>query len=242
MRFLSVLASLLLASCGTATWSSYDSATKEWMVSGIYRMGLIHSAPDPSEVHAYAGKICPSGYETISEKEVQFPHGGGIRMFVRCNDPNDAFGEAADKIGPSGYAGPLASPEFTRTHPNVAWDDRLSAVADVTCDGRLDSVIVGRDANDKIWVGVAHGTSDWRGDRPSTVMSFPLGGGGQDAFCARPRVLSVQDRVCLNDEGQITPGCGRLTVCKVFSVSDEECDAFHFSWDDAKQQLIWERN
>ena len=114
-------------------------------------------------------------------------------------------------------------------------------MADVTCDGRLDSIIVGRDASN-VWVGVAHGVSDWRGNRPSTVMSFPLGGGAQDAFCARPRVLSVHELVCINDNGEITPGCGKLPVCKAFSVSDEECDAFNFSWDDERQQLKWERN
>jgi hypothetical protein len=65
----------------------------------------------------------------------------------------------------------------------VRWDDKSAVVADVTCDGLPDTLVVGYQP-DKVWLGVVHGAK--RNVTPTTeTLSFSLGK-SETSFCTSP--------------------------------------------------------
>ena len=122
--------------------------------------------------------------------------------------------------------------------PNVVWDSKSPVVADVTCDGRTDTVVVGYEGN-TVWLGVVPGTSGRTSTRP-LMLAFPVGRHSRDSFCAVPVRIEVNALVCRNEEGPL-PGCKPVEGCSDFSLVDDACDSFHFYWDSSKNTLRWWR-
>jgi uncharacterized protein YpuA (DUF1002 family) len=75
----------------------------------------------------------------------------------------------------------VAVSELRTSHPAVNWNSKSATVADVTCDGKSDTVILGSEKNNVV-VGVVSGANPTK----TQVFSFPVSRSAQDAFCASP--------------------------------------------------------
>ncbi|HVZ27551.1 MAG TPA: hypothetical protein VG798_02755 [Rhizomicrobium sp.] len=121
------------------------------------------------------------------------------------------------------------------THPGVTWQTGKARTADVTCDGKADTVLFGT-AKNSVWVGILPGD----GGKPQT-MHFPIASGKQNGFCAEPKNVTVSPISCSDPEMGKFPGCKAVKGCQDFTVADEECDSFHFYWDANKRMIRWWR-
>ena len=120
--------------------------------------------------------------------------------------------------------------ELRKTHPTVKWNIKPSAVADVLCEGKPGTVVLGSE-KDNVVVGVVSGL------RPhSTVLSFPINSHAQDGFCAFPVRIETSPLDCAPDVGAL-PGCKVIKGCRAFTVIDDECDSFNFYWDSSRHAL-----
>ena len=123
-----------------------------------------------------------------------------------------------------------------RSHPSVKWNIKSARLADVTCDGDPDVMLLGSDEN-KVVVAVTSG----RRQEKSQMLSFPIGRDIQDGFCAQPTRLGIVPLDCETDEGPLS-GCKPSKGCRAFTISDEECDAFNFYWDSSRNAIRWWRH
>jgi hypothetical protein len=130
----------------------------------------------------------------------------------------------------------VAVSELQKSHPAVKWNSKSATVADVTCDGKPDTVILGSEKNNVV-VGVVSGAHA----NKIQVFSFPVSRSAQDAFCAVPTRIEVSPLDC-ESEGGALPGCKPIKACRAFSVIDGECDPFNFYWDSSRKALAWWRN
>ena len=119
--------------------------------------------------------------------------------------------------------------------PGVTWRASKAKSADVTCDGKPDTVVFGT-AKKSIWVGVLPGG----GGKPQT-MQFGLGRGSQDSFCAEPERITTSPIACSDEQMGRFPGCKVVKGCRDFTVEDGDCDSFHFYWDADKKMVRWWR-
>jgi len=120
----------------------------------------------------------------------------------------------------------------------VRWDDKSAVVADVTCDGLPDTLVVGYQP-DKVWLGVVHGAK--RNVTPTTeTLSFSLGK-SETSFCTSPVHIETAPIDCRSDEDDPLPGCKPVKGCREFSMVDGTCDSFHFYWDSTHKHLVWWR-
>jgi len=126
--------------------------------------------------------------------------------------------------------------ELRKTHPTVKWISKPTLVADVLCDGRPDTVILGSEKNNVV-VGVVSGARPHK----TQVLSFPIGTATQDGFCAFPVRIETSPLICEPDIGPL-PGCKPIKGCHSFTVIDDECDSFNFYWDSSRQSLAWWRH
>lgn len=101
--------------------------------------------------------------------------------------------------------------------PGVTWDAKSSVVADVTCDGKADTVVVGYEGK-TVWLGVVPGSGGRELPKPLTV-GFPVGQYRQDSFCAVPVKIEVGALECRNEEMDL-PGCKPVKGCSGFSLVD----------------------
>lgn len=132
---------------------------------------------------------------------------------------------------------PAAMQVLDKTDPGVAWDTKGAVTADVTCDGKLDLVIIGQKGSMGV-VAVVPGV-----DKPGKpiIGEFPTGHPQtQDGFCGKRLKLYLEPRDCLWEDGRIE-GCKVVKGCKAFRVDDGDCDAFHFYWDNKAKQLTYNR-
>ncbi len=137
--------------------------------------------------------------------------------------------------GPVQGAGlPAVLKALHKAQPGVTWNVPKSQKADVTCDGKADTVIFGK-KNKSIWVGVV---SDANAPQ---VMEFGLGDGTQDGFCEVPVAIKAWPTACDIEDIGALPGCKPSKTCKAFSVMDDACDSFHFYWDSEKKINRWWR-
>jgi hypothetical protein len=123
-------------------------------------------------------------------------------------------------------------------NPKVKWDTTRSSVADVTCDGKLDTVTVGY-LDQTVWLGVVPSA---RANTPSKaiIAKFAVGAHDRASFCAVPVRVLVYPIRCQNEAGALR-GCKSVKGCAGFSLTDDECDAFHFYWDSSRKTLKWRR-
>ena len=121
-----------------------------------------------------------------------------------------------------------------RSRPSAKWNAASAKIADVDCDSKLDTVVLGSE-NEQVVIGVV-----WGSHKQPQVFVFPINSGAQDGFCAAPKKIEISVLNCDSGEGTL-PGCKLATGCKEFSVSDEKCDSFHFYWDASQKKLTWWR-
>lgn len=124
--------------------------------------------------------------------------------------------------------------------PGVNWQTAKAMKADVTCDGKSDTIVFGT-AKNSVWVGILPGN----GGKPQT-MQFGLRSHSQDGFCAEPKRITTSPIDCAAAADGLgikhLPGCKPVKACRVFSVDDEECDPFNFYWDSRHKLVRWWRN
>ena len=124
--------------------------------------------------------------------------------------------------------------------PMVNWDAKSAVNADVTCDGKVDTAVVGYEKDEAIWLGVVSGAVGNKPTKPVT-MRFLVGKETQDSFCSSPVEIEVQPIGCEDDDIGALPGCKEVKGCSEFSMIDSSCDSFHFYWDSSKKKLVWWR-
>jgi len=123
-----------------------------------------------------------------------------------------------------------------KAHPDVKWNSNTAVVADVTCDGSTDTVILGSQKT-KVWVAVVSGKQH----RNDQIFSFPIGSDKQNGFCSVPTRIEIRPLDCKSDQGTL-PGCKPIESCREFTVIDNDCDPFNFYWDSSRKSLAWWRN
>jgi hypothetical protein len=130
---------------------------------------------------------------------------------------------------------PVAANQLRQSNSTVEWDFDSVKVADVDCDGRPDTIVLGAEQNNVV-IGVVSGSADGQ----PQVLRFHLGRDTQDGFCALPKTIKVSPLKCDSDGGNL-PGCKEIKGCKEFSVPDGECDSFNFYWDATHRTVAWWR-
>lgn len=146
----------------------------------------------------------------------------------------------AGQVGRSAAAGPGAGVKALREAKHeVNWDAKTAVVADVTCDGIPDTVVVGYE-RDAVWLGAVPGT---KSNKPGklTTTRFSVGKQTQDSFCAVPVRVEAYPIECEDEEVGDLPGCRPVKGCSAFSLVDDACDSFHFYWDVSQKALRWWR-
>src|SRR4051812_20216862 len=68
--------------------------------------------------------------------------------------------------------------------PKVNWDDKTAVSADVTCDGKVDTALIGYEEG-FVWPGVIPGYAGDGRAKPMTFR-FTVGKDTQDSFCRVP--------------------------------------------------------
>jgi hypothetical protein len=85
------LLALMLGSCGTPIYESYDHDEDVWWIRGTSPGGMyggfLGTTPSPDAVRTEAARVCPAGYDTISEKAGSFFEGKYFQLRVRCHQP-----------------------------------------------------------------------------------------------------------------------------------------------------------
>src|SRR5205085_4410797 len=123
-----------------------------------------------------------------------------------------------------------------KARPSTTWHTDTAIVADVTCDGEPDTIVIGSEA-EEVWVGVVQGSKNNKKQQP-ILFNFRLGAAHEDRFCARPVRIETAPIDCNDDAGPIR-GCKIAKGCRQFAVIDDECDSFHFYWNDSRKTLEW---
>lgn len=133
----------------------------------------------------------------------------------------------------------LALQSLRSARPNVEWDSKKIVIADVTCDGIPDALVLGQ-GKGGVWIGVVSGTRQG-GAGKTITMRFSVGEGSQDSFCAPAVRIELNQMDCTGDEDERLEGCRVTKGCNEFSVADDKCDSFHFYWDSSKKAIRWWR-
>jgi hypothetical protein len=126
--------------------------------------------------------------------------------------------------------------KLQKSHPEVSWNSKSAILADVTCDGKFDAVVLGSQKHTVV-IGVVSGA------HPDKVQlfSFPIRRDTQDGFCAVPKRIEASPLDCETNEGSL-PGCKHVKGCRGFTVMDEECDSFNFYWNSFSKSIAWWRH
>ena len=124
--------------------------------------------------------------------------------------------------------------------PKVAWDVKAAKVADVTCDGVNDTLLVGYKGKNAVSVGVVPGAQGATGIKP-LILTFRVGAQTQESFCGVPVRIEMHPIECSDEDVGELPGCKPTQGCSDFSVIDDLCDSFHFYWNAEAKELVWWR-
>jgi hypothetical protein len=131
---------------------------------------------------------------------------------------------------------PEALSKLRETHQHVTWNSEPLAVADVLCEGKPATVILGSENKDVV-IGVVSGMRSHK----TEVLSFPISSGTQNGFCGFPVRITTSPLDCAPDIGAL-PGCKPVRGCRSFTVIDDECDSFNFYWDSSRRSLAFWRH
>lgn len=125
--------------------------------------------------------------------------------------------------------------KLKHSRPFATWDNRSLKRADIDCDDKLDSIVLGSEKGDVV-VGIVWGNAK----TPPQILSFPVRPDTQNGFCAAPKEIKISSLDCQSDEGPLS-GCKPTKGCKAFSLSDDKCDPFNFYWDPDRKTIAWWR-
>jgi hypothetical protein len=144
-----------------------------------------------------------------------------------------------------GFGAALASPQTPQTdvaiaqlqksNPEVTWKSKSAIVADVTCDGRLDTVVFGSEKSEVVVAVVPGGQPN-----KTQVFRFPIVRDKEDGFYAPPTRIRTAPLNC-DTEGGPLEGCKPAKGCQEFAVDDDGCDPFNFYWDSSQRKIQWWR-
>jgi len=129
-----------------------------------------------------------------------------------------------------------AASALRKSSPTVSWSVGSATTADVDCDGKPDTIMLGSEKG-KVVVGVVWGSPA----KPPQILVFPVSAATQDGFCSNPKTINVSPLDCQSNAGPL-PGCRVAPACKAFSIPDNGCDAFNFYWDSSRGNLAWWRS
>lgn len=124
--------------------------------------------------------------------------------------------------------------------PEVDWKTTTTKIADVTCDNVPDTIIIGYENNEAVWVGVVPGPTESNSVKPM-IYKFQVGKHTQDSFCGTPVRIETGPIICGDEDIGDLPGCQPTKGCFDFSLVDDMCDSFHFYWDTRYKKLVWWR-
>lgn len=122
-----------------------------------------------------------------------------------------------------------------RVHPATIWNVKSARVADVDCDSKPDTIVIGLERG-KVAIGIVWGNAN----KQPQVLTFPIRRDTQDGFCAVPSQIETSPLDCRSEAGTL-PGCKVSNGCQAFSLRDDECDPFNFYWDAVHKKLAWWR-
>lgn len=129
-----------------------------------------------------------------------------------------------------------AATALRKLNTTVDWNVSSAKIADVDCDGKPDTVMLGS-KKDTVVVGVVWG----KASKQPQVFMFPVGRPARDEFCSNPTTIDVSPLDCQTNDSRPLPGCKVAAGCKAFSISDNNCDPFNFYWDSSRGDLSWWR-
>jgi hypothetical protein len=115
--------------------------------------------------------------------------------------------------------------------PLASWDSALTKTADVTCDGRADTIAVGREGAETVWLVVIPGAN-------GTTKTKPF----VDSRQFVPVRIDLYPHSCESDEYGTLPGCKPDRLCSDFSLANDETDPLNFYWDSKRHSFGWWRN
>lgn len=123
-----------------------------------------------------------------------------------------------------------------KNKPLYDWVADLTAIsADVNGDGVADVITLVQNAS-RATVKVTLG-----GGRPGTSsLEFGVNESAQNALCALPATLVVEDLACASKDASL-PGCDPQRGGEVMRLSAGDCDAMHLYWDARTNKLAWWR-
>jgi hypothetical protein len=124
------------------------------------------------------------------------------------------------------------------TNPEVQWDAKSAVMADITCDGINDVVVVEYD-DQSVWLALVPGAKGGRLGKP-IVQQFLVGAGAQSSMCQKPVRIKVWPQDC-DGGAEPLPGCKPTKGASEFGLYDDACDHFNFYWDSDRKTLRWWR-
>ena len=123
-----------------------------------------------------------------------------------------------------------------KAYPAVAWNEKSVTLADVNCDGKPETILLGSEKSEVVIAIVSP-----KSQKKPQLFSFPISSATQNGFCRMPVRIVVSPLECESDSGPL-PGCKPTRSCKEFTVADDECDGFNFYWDSSRKSLAWWRH
>jgi hypothetical protein len=129
-----------------------------------------------------------------------------------------------------------AATALRKLNTTVDWNVSSAKAADVDCDGKPDTVILGSE-RDTVVVGVVWG----KASKQPQVFMFPVGRPAQDGFCSNPTTINVSPLNCQTNDGRPLPGCKVAAGCRAFAIPDNDYDPFNFYWGSSRAALSWWR-
>ena len=131
-----------------------------------------------------------------------------------------------------------ATPLRPESRAPIQWDVARAVSADVTCEGKEDTIVLGYQGRNQIWISVRRNGTEGRPLLPPIIL--PVGTEGAEAFCKTPVQIQTFPLDCKKGDGPLE-GCAVNPGCQGFTLSDGVCDGFHFYWNSQKQRLDWWR-
>ena len=126
---------------------------------------------------------------------------------------------------------------FRKLDASVEWNVTSAEIADVDCDGKPDTVMLGY-KKDEVAIGIVFGAP---AKRPQ-LFTFPVRAGSEFGFCLKPQRINVSPLICQLKDGTVLSGCKATEGCKAFSIPNSGCDAFNFYWDSSIGTVsLWQR-
>lgn len=123
-----------------------------------------------------------------------------------------------------------------KASPAVDWNVGSAKTADIDCDGKADTVMLGSQ-KDQVVVGVVWASSQ----RRPQILSFPIGVQSQDSFTSHPNTIDTQPLDRMTNDRRPLSGCRTVPGCMAVTVPDDGSDPFNFYWDASEGKLTWWR-